>query len=91
MNHSHGLNSKPSKLCPVVLFWLGGQRMGVRAEEVGGLSSWPGAFPTPSETPGMRALLRHGADWVPVLDLAGALRTPGPSEESLCLIVDSAS
>ena len=32
-------------------------------------------------------MLRHRADWVPVFDLAGARWTPGPSEESLYLIV----
>lgn len=78
--------SRAAKLQALILFRVGGRRLAVQAEEVGGVRPWAGALPVPSRTPFIRALVRHGEEVLPVYDLAGRLKAPVTDGQPLCLV-----
>lgn len=74
-------------LSSLVVFVVGGKRLAARADEIGGVRPWSPAFPIPSRTPFVRAVVRHEDEVLPVYDLAARLGVRVAEEESLCLIV----
>lgn len=75
-----------TKICTLVSFSVGGQRLAARIEEVGGV--WPWSTPTfvPSRTAYVNGIVRHGKDMLPVFDLAGKLNVAVESPAPFCLI-----
>jgi len=65
---------------------IGGQRLAVRTEEVGGVRPWTDPMPVPSHTPFVNALLRHDEEVLPVYDLAARLKQQARGTPPLCLI-----
>lgn len=83
----HGPISKPKAVKQsLIVFRLGGRRLAVQAEDVGGVRPWTGALPVPSRTPFVQALVRHGEEVLPVYDLAGRFRSAVTGPEPLCLV-----
>lgn len=82
-----GATRKTSSTWSLVMFTVGGRRLGARLEEVGGV--WPWREPTlvPSRTPYIGAVLRHGRDVLPVYNLAGALNVQVEGQAPLCLVL----
>jgi chemotaxis signal transduction protein len=83
---SLGQHSKAVKAIPLVCFSVGGRRLAVKAEEVGGIWPWNQVVPVPSGTLFINAILRRGDDVLPVYDLAGRLRVSVQETSRLCLI-----
>lgn len=82
-----GPTSKPkAKLQSLIVFRVGGRRLAVQAEDVGGVRPWTGALPVPSRTPFIHALVRHGDDVLPVYDLAERFKAPVTDAQPLCLV-----
>jgi len=50
----------------LIVLSIGGQRLAVRTEEVGGVRPWTDPMPVPSHTPFMNALLRHDEEVLPI-------------------------
>jgi chemotaxis signal transduction protein len=83
----HGPTSKPKAVKQsLIVFRVGGRRLAVQAEDVGGVRPWTGALPVPSRTPFIKALVRHGDEVLPVYDLAGRFRSAVTDAQPLCLV-----
>jgi chemotaxis signal transduction protein len=87
LKSSPGPTSKGPQNVSIVMFSIGGQRLAAKAEEVGGIWPWTEALPIPSGTPHVGAVLRRGADVLPVFDLAGKLGREVEGATPFCLIV----
>jgi chemotaxis signal transduction protein len=70
----------------LIVLSIGGQRLAVRTEEVGGVRPWTDPMPVPSHTPFVNALLRHDEEVLPVYDLAARLKQQARGTPPLCLI-----
>lgn len=70
----------------LMVFSIGGRQLAARTEEVGGVLPWTGAMPVPSRTPYVNALVRHGADVLPVFDLGEMLKLQVQGDAPMCLI-----
>lgn len=80
-----GQTPEAPKPWSLVLFSVGGKRVAVRAEEIGGVSPWTEAMPVPSLTPYINAVVRQGDEILPVFDLARLLMVQVSKAERLCL------
>lgn len=81
----HGQTPETAKPWSLVQFSVGGKRVAVRTEEIGGVSPWTEAMPVPSLTPYVNAVVRQGDEILPVFDLARLLMVQVPKTERLCL------
>lgn len=72
--------------CHLLVFTVGGRRLAVRTEEVGGISAWNGSLPVPSRTPFVSAVVRQDRGVFPVFNLAELLRVTVQGELTLCLL-----
>lgn len=81
----HGLTPEAAKPWSLVMFSVGGKRVAVRAEEVGGVLPWTDAMPVPSLTPYVNAVVRQGEEILPVLDFARLLMVQVSKADPLCL------
>src|SRR3989442_14085359 len=70
----------------LIVLSIGGQRLAVRAEEVGGGRPWTDPMPVPSHTPFMNAPLRHDEEVLPVYDLAARLEQQARGAPPPCLV-----
>jgi hypothetical protein len=71
----------------IVLFSIGGRRVGAWADEIAGFHLWGSDMPIPSRTPFINRLLRYGDEVLPVYDLAARLKVGvALSSRPLCLI-----
>ncbi len=86
LRKSPGRSADVEKALMVLVFSVGGRRMAVKAEEVGGVWPWTQAMPVPSATAFVGAVLRRGGDVLPVFDLAGRLNLQVQGQAPLCLI-----
>jgi len=86
LRKSPGPSADVEKALSLLVFSVGGRRMAVKAEEVGGVWPWTQAMPVPSTTPFVGAVLRRGDDVLPVFDLAKRLDVRVQGEAALCLI-----
>jgi chemotaxis signal transduction protein len=68
------------------VFSVAGVRFAARADDVGGVTPWPGATAVPSETPYVAALVRHQKECLPVFDLATKLQRKMTDPAPLCLV-----
>lgn len=75
-----------SRSCHLLIFTVGGRRLAVKTDEVGGISSWGGSFPVPSRTPFVTAVVRQDRGVFPVFDLAQLLHVAVQGEQRLCLL-----
>ena len=87
LKSSPGPSSKGPQNVSIVLFSIGGQRLAARADEVGGIWPWTPSVTIPSGTPHVAAVLRRGAEVMPVFDLAGKLGCEVEGDTPFCLIV----
>lgn len=81
----HGQTPEAARPWLLVVFSVGGKRVAVRAEEVGGISPWPDAMPVPSLTPYVNAVIRQGEEVLPVFDFARLLMVQVTQAQPLCL------
>lgn len=84
-----GLKSEqpaPVQTVALLRFSIGGHRLAARAEEVGGVSPWPGAMPVPSGAAHVAGLLRRGDEVLTVYDFATRLRAVVDGADTLCLV-----
>ena len=81
----HGQTPEAVKPWSLVMFSVGGKRLAVRAEEIGGVSPWTEAMPVPSLTPYITAVVRQGEEILPVFDLARLLMVQVSKVDPLCL------
>lgn len=81
----HGQTREAIKSWSLVVFSVGGKRVAVRAEEVGGVSPWTEAMPVPSLTPYVNAVIRQGEEVLPVFDFARLLMVQVSQAQPLCL------
>ena len=81
----HGLTPETAKPWSLVMFSVGGKRVAVRAEEIGGVVPWTDAMPVPSLTPYVNAVVRQGEEILPVFDFARLLMVQVSMTEPLCL------
>jgi len=82
----HGQTPEKARPWSLVIFSVGGKRLAVRAEEVGGVGPWPEAMPVPSLTPYINAVVRRGEEILPVFDLARLLMVQVSQKSPLCLV-----
>ena len=82
-----GLTPEAAKPWSLVMFSVGGKRVAVRTEEVGGVLPWTDAMPVPSLTPHVNAVVRQGEEILPVFDFARLLMVQVSKTEPLCLRV----
>lgn len=75
-----------SRSCHILVFTVGGRRLAVKTEDVGGISPWAGSFPVPSRTPYVSAVVRQDRGVFPVFELAQMLRVVVQGEQKLCLL-----
>ena len=76
-----------SQMCHLLVFSVGGRRLGARAEEISGISAWTGSISVPSRTPFISSIIRRDRAVFPVFDLAGRLKVRVKGEQRLCLMV----
>jgi chemotaxis signal transduction protein len=81
----HGQTPEVARPWSLVMFSVGGKRLAVRAEEIGGVSPWTEAMPVPSLTPYVNAVIRQGEEILPVFDLARLLMVQVSKAGPLCL------
>lgn len=81
----HGQTPEVARPWSLVRFAVGGKRLAVRAEEIGGVSPWTEAMPVPSLTPYVNAVVRQGEEILPVFDLARLLMVQVSRTDCLCL------
>lgn len=82
----HGQTPEAAKPWSLVMFSVGGKRLAVRAEEVGGVWPWTEAMPVPSLTPYINAVVRRGEEILPVFDFARLLMVQVSRPAPLCLV-----
>lgn len=87
LKRSRGLSSRRPKPCSLVIFSLGGRRLAVLAEELGGVWPWTEVIPVPSETPFISGIVRRADQVLPVFDLAAKLNLQVEGSEPFCMIV----
>jgi chemotaxis signal transduction protein len=75
-----------SQMCHLLVFSVGGRRLAVKTEEIGGISAWTGSIPVPSRTPFIFSIIRRDQAVFPVFDLAGMLKVRVKGEQRLCLM-----
>ena len=75
-----------SRMCHLLVFSVGGRRLAVKTEEIGGISVWIGSIPVPSCTPFVSSVIRRDQAVFPVFDLAGMLKVRVRGEQWLCLM-----
>lgn len=80
-----------SPLCHLLVFSVGGRRLAVKTEEIGGVSAWTGSIPVPSRTPFISSVIRRDQAVFPVFDLAGMLKVRVRGDQRLCLMVNQAA
>jgi hypothetical protein len=78
--------AEPSPHPGVVLFSIGGRRVGACADEIAGFHLWGSDMSIPSRTPFVNRLLRYGDDVLAVYDLAARLKVRVVDSRPLCLI-----
>ena len=71
----------------LLVFSVGGRRLGARTEEIAGVQLWQHAMPVPSDTPFVNAMIRFDKECMPVFDLAGKLKQTLDSDSPLCLMI----
>jgi chemotaxis signal transduction protein len=71
----------------LLVFSVGGRRLGVRTEDIMGVQLWQHATPVPSDTPFVNAMVRFDKECMPVFDLAGKLNRTLDSDSLLCLMI----
>lgn len=86
LRRSPGPSAETEKPLTLLVFSVGGRRMAVKAEEVGGVWPWTQAMPIPSATAFVGAVIRRGDEVLPVFDLAGRLNLQVQGQSPLCLI-----
>jgi len=84
---SRGPEQQAPKPWALIVFSVGGKRIAVRSEEVGGIWPWTESMPVPSRTPYVDAVLRRGEEVLPVFDLAKMLDVQVTGPAPLALIV----
>lgn len=80
-----GQTPEAPKPWSLVIFSVGGKRVAVRAEEIGGVSPWTEAMPVPSLTPYVNAVARQGDEILPVFNFARLLMVQVSKAGPLCL------
>ncbi len=70
----------------LIVFTVGGKAFAMKAEEVGGVESWPASMPVPGTTPYLRELVRRGRAIHAVYDLAGQWSLAAEETSPLCLL-----
>ena len=75
-----------SKTAHLLVFSIGGRRLAVKTEEVGGIGEWTGSVSVPSRTPFVSAIIRRDRTVFPVFDLAGMLNVLVRGTQPLCLM-----
>lgn len=73
--------------CHLLVFSVGGRRLAIKTENIGGISAWRESFPVPSQTPFVSAVVRQDQGVFPVFDLARLLQVRVQGEAALCLLV----
>lgn len=90
-SHSHrhtGHNTVGSMRHQALLvFSVGGRRLGARTEDIAGVRLWQHATPVPSDTPFVNAMIRFDKECMPVYDLAAKLNQTLDSDSPLCLMI----
>ncbi|MGH7166359.1 MAG: chemotaxis protein CheW [Nitrospiraceae bacterium] len=86
LRRSPGPSAEAKKALTLLVFSVGGRRMAVKAEEVGGVWPWTQAMPVPSATAFVGAVFQRGDEVLPVFDLAGRLNVQVQGQAPLCLI-----
>jgi chemotaxis signal transduction protein len=76
-----------ARMCPLVVFTVGGRRLAVKTDEVADISEWKESIPVPSRTPFIAAVVRREREVFPVFDLAGLLHVSMQGTHLLCLTV----
>ena len=71
----------------LLVFWVGGRRLGARTEDIAGVQLWQHATPVPSDTPFVNAMIRVDKECMPVYDLAGRLNQTLDTDSPLCLMI----
>lgn len=75
-----------SRMCHLLVFSVGGRKLAVKTEEIGGISAWTGSIPVPSRTPYVSSIVRREQAVWPVFDLAGMLKVRVRGDQRLCLM-----
>lgn len=86
LRKSPGPSAEVEKALSLLVFSVGGRRLAVKAEEVGGVWPWTQAMPVPSTTAFVGAVVRRGEEVLPVFDLAKRLNVQVQGQAALCLI-----
>ncbi len=71
----------------LLVFSVGGRRLGARTEDIAGVQLWQHATPVPSDTPFVNAMVRFDEKCMPVYDLAGKLNQTLDTDSPLCLMI----
>jgi chemotaxis signal transduction protein len=83
-NHHRGTARQSYQL---LVFFVGGRRLAVKAVDVSGISHWAEPIPVAGRTPFITSVVRHGQTVLPVFDLAASLRLTVQGSSPLCLRV----
>jgi len=70
----------------LLVFSIGGERLAVRTDDVGGIAHWTDTIPVPSRTPFVQEMLRREKELMPVYDLAARLNRSLLGDPLLCLV-----
>ena len=71
----------------LLVFFVGGRRLAVKAVDVSGISQWAEPIPVAGRTPFITSVVRQGQTVLPVFDLAASLRLTVQGSSPLCLRV----
>ncbi len=71
----------------LLVFFVGGRRLAVKAADVSGISRWAEPTPVAGQTPFITSVVRHGQTILPVFDLAASLQLAVQGSSPLCLRV----
>ncbi|THJ17829.1 MAG: hypothetical protein CAF42_005660 [Nitrospira sp. CG24B] len=83
-NHHRGTARQSYQL---LVFFVGGRRLAVKAVDVSGISQWAEPIPVAGQTPFITSVVRQGQTVLPVFDLAASLRLTVQGSSPLCLRV----
>jgi len=70
----------------LLIFSIGGERLAVRTDDIGGIAHWTDSIAVPSRTPFVQAILRREKELLPVYDLAARLNHSVVGDPLLCLV-----
>jgi len=70
----------------LLIFSIGGERLAVRTDDIGGIAHWTDSIGVPSRTPFVQAMLRREKELMPVYDLAARLNRTLVGDPLLCLV-----